>query len=153
MSQQEQSYCRPSLPRYLCIIAYDTLLLLSVLLVASFVAVALNGGEAIGSDNPFFMLYIFAVCFFFYGWFWTHGGQTLGMRAWKVYLIGNQQHEVTWLQALFRFIGALMAWLPLGFGIWWQWLGKENKSWPDMLSATRLHYNQNAKNKPLSPLS
>jgi hypothetical protein len=36
-----------------------------VLLVAGFIAVAFNGGEAISSSNPFFMLYILGVSFFF----------------------------------------------------------------------------------------
>jgi len=28
-----------------------------------------------------------AVSYFFFGWFWTHGGQTPGMKAWSLYLI------------------------------------------------------------------
>jgi uncharacterized RDD family membrane protein YckC len=120
--------------------AYDLLLLASVLLVAGFVAVAFNGGEAISSSNPFFMIYIVGVCFFFYGWFWTHGGQTLGMRAWNVYLVSNQHYEISWLQAAMRFIANIIAWLPFGLGYWWQYLGKDKQSWPDYLSNTRLHF-------------
>ncbi|MDH5184728.1 MAG: RDD family protein, partial [Gammaproteobacteria bacterium] len=29
------------------------------------------------------------VHYLFYTWFWTHGGQTLGMRAWKLKLIST----------------------------------------------------------------
>jgi uncharacterized RDD family membrane protein YckC len=131
---------RPSFFRHLAIMAYDLLLLASVLLVAGFIAVAFNGGEAISSSNPFFMLYILGVSFFFYGWFWTHGGQTLGMRAWKVYLVSNQQYEITWLQAALRFITTIISWLPLGMGYWWQYTGKDKLSWPDYFSGTRLHF-------------
>lgn len=136
----EQTHQRPSLFRHFAIMAYDLLLLLSVLLVAGFIAVGFNGGEAINSANPFFMIYIIGVCFFFYGWFWTHGGQTLGMRAWKVHLVGQQQHDISWLQAGVRFLANIIAWLPFGLGFWWQYLGKDKQSWPDYLSGTRLHF-------------
>jgi uncharacterized RDD family membrane protein YckC len=36
--------------------------------------------------SPFFRTYLLLVCFFFYGGFWVHGGQTLGMRAWRLRL-------------------------------------------------------------------
>ena len=153
MNKTQQKHCCPSVFRHLGVMAYDTLLLVSVLLVATLIAVAGNGGEAINNNNPFFMLYLLVVSCFFYGWFWTHGGQTLGMRAWKVHLVGQQQHDITWKQAVIRFIVAIISWLPAGMGYWWQWLGRDNLSWLDYLSGTRLHYDKQAKSKPLSPLS
>ena len=87
MTNTLETYCRPSLFRHLIIIIYDSLLLMSVLLLASLLAVALNGGEAISQGNPFFLIYLFGVSLIFYGWFWTHGGQTLGMRSWQVRII------------------------------------------------------------------
>jgi len=139
---------RPALFRHLVIIIYDLLLLLSSLLLATFIIVALNGGEAIGHGNPFFIAYLLLLSFAFYGWFWTHGGQTLGMRSWKVTLYSHNHQAIDWRQALLRFIVSIMAWLPFGFGIWWQYLGKDNQSWPDRVSGTYLHYSKNAKNKP-----
>lgn len=153
MSETPQNYCRPSVLRHLAAMVYDTLLLLSVLLVAAMIAVTFNSGEAIGKGNPFFIAYLLIVSGVFYGWFWTHGGQTLGMRAWKIYLINQQQNDITWKQAIIRFCVAIISWLPLGLGFWWQWLGKDKLSWPDYFSGTKLHYNKQAKNKPLSRLS
>jgi uncharacterized RDD family membrane protein YckC len=153
MNKTSENHCRPNVFRHLVIMLYDILLLLSVLLLATLIAVAFNGGEAFGDRNPFFILYLFSVSGFFYCWFWTHGGQTLGMRAWKVHLIGQQQHDITWKQAITRFLVALISWLPLAMGYWWQWLGKDKQSWLDQFSNTRLHYDKKTKNKPLSPLS
>ncbi|OGI41569.1 MAG: hypothetical protein A2150_00620 [Candidatus Muproteobacteria bacterium RBG_16_64_11] len=49
------------------------------------------------------------VCgFLFYGWFWTRGGQTLGMRAWRLRLTRADGGPVTWRRAALR-IGALGA--------------------------------------------
>lgn len=129
---------RPGLLRQLMVMLYDFLLLLSALLLATAVIVTLNGGQAIGANNPLFALYLLLVSLFFYGWFWTHGGQTLGMRAWKVYLVGQTQPQVSWKQASLRFAAALVSWLCLGLGFWWQWLGKNRQSWPDAVSGTRL---------------
>ena len=144
---------RPGPFRHLIVVVYDLLLLLSSLLLATLVIVALNGGEAIGQGNPFFIAYLFLVSFAFYGWFWTHGGQTLGMRSWRVFLVSYSNSPITWQQAFLRFSVSLIACLPLGLGIWWQYLGKDNISWPDSLSGTYLHYSKDSKNKPLSRLS
>jgi uncharacterized RDD family membrane protein YckC len=153
MSKNPQNHCRPSVLRYLAVMLYDTVLLLSVLLLASLIAVAFNSGEAIDNNNPFFMFYLISISGLFYGWFWTHGGQTLGMRAWKIQIIDQQQNIISWKQAIIRFVVAIISWLALGMGFWWQYLGKDKQSWPDSFSGTYLHYNKNAKNKSLSPLS
>jgi len=153
MSETPQNHCRPSVLRHLGVMVYDSLLLLSVLLAATVIAVMFNAGEAIDNNNPFFMLYLVVVSGFFYGWFWTHGGQTLGMRAWKVQLQGQQQNNISWKQAIIRFVIAIISWLAFGMGFWWQYLGKDTQSWPDCFSGTRLHYDKNIQNKSLSPLS
>ncbi|EMR12736.1 hypothetical protein MPL1_08728 [Methylophaga lonarensis MPL] len=126
--------------RLFAVIAYDLMLLLSVLLIAGFVAVALNGGEAIGANNPVFVIYLLAVCIFFYGWFWTHGGQTLGMRAWRVYLMSHGQVGISWKQAFMRFSIAIISFLALGLGFIWLWLSKEKLSWHDLFSGSQLVY-------------
>jgi len=153
MTNISEEYCRPSLLRHFAAMFYDTFLLLTILLLAGFIAVALNGGQAIGQGNPFFFLYLLAVSFLFYGWFWTHGGQTLGMRSWKIRLISYDNNEITWQQAIIRFSVSIISWLPAGLGFWWQYLGKDKRSWPDLISNTKLHYSKNSKPKPLSRLS
>lgn len=124
--------------RQLMVMLYDFLLLLSALLLATVIPVALNRGDAIQPGNPIFLFYLLMVSLFFYGWFWTHGGQTLGMRAWKVYLVGQTQVQVTWKQAGIRFATAILSWLCLGLGFWWQWLSKDRQSWHDLMSGTQL---------------
>lgn len=94
-------------------IVYDTLLLCAILLVATVVILPFTGGEAVQAGNPWFSAYIFAVCFLFFGWFWTHGGQTLGMRAWKLRLQRADGGAVAWWQALVRFLLASLWMLPM----------------------------------------
>ena len=79
--------------RRLGAILYDALLLIAVLVGATGLAMGivamLAGAAAIQSDgaftgHPLFRTYILLICFIFYGGFWVHGGQTLGLRAWRL---------------------------------------------------------------------
>jgi uncharacterized RDD family membrane protein YckC len=60
------------------------------------------------------------------------------MRAWKVYLVGQNQVEINWQQAAMRFAVAIISWLCLGLGFFWQWLSKDKLSWHDLMSGTQL---------------
>lgn len=157
MTHTIETVSRPSLLRHLAVVMYDLLLLLSVLLLAAAIAVGVNAlvtdGQAITAGNPFFFFYLLVVSFLFYGWFWTHGGQTLGMRTWKVFLLSDNHHPITWQQAFLRFIVAIPSWFVFGIGFWEQSLGKTNQSWPDLMSHTYLRFDKNSISKPLSRLS
>lgn len=136
---------KPGPFRLLGVMLYDIMLLVSVLMVAAAIAVALNGGEAIGANNPFFFIYLIGVAFFFYGWFWTHGGQTLGMRAWRIYLVSGNSTGISWQQAFLRFVVGIFSWLPLGLGYWWLWLSPDKLSWHDIASGSYLIYSPKQK--------
>lgn len=153
MPESENNIQRPGLFRHLAIIAYDLFLLFALYLVTTFFIVILNKGEAISQGNPFFLLFLFLLSFFFYGWFWTHGGQTIGMRSWKVKLHSDKGTAISWQQALVRYLFSLIVWLPFGAGFWWQFIMKKSKSWPDLFSATYLSYDKNSAKKGVSPLS
>lgn len=107
------------LPRRLAAIGYDGLLLTGVLFVAAALAlglaVMLAGSAAVEAHNPlpgnpFFRTYLLLVCFFFYGGFWVRGGQTLGMRAWRLRVRRRDGRAIGWWQALLRFLIASL-WL------------------------------------------
>jgi len=140
MPHKYQHPYRPSLFRHLAAMFYDLFLMLAVLFFAGIIAIIFNGGEAIEQGNIFFRIYLLAVSFLFYGWFWTHGGQTLGMRSWKIKLLSNNSNTISWRQSFIRFLAALLSWIPLGLGFWWQYLSKKNQSWPDKASNTYLLY-------------
>lgn len=109
----------PSAPLYRRLFAmlYDGLLLLAVLFIASAIPLIFTGGEAIEGHNLLLTGYFLLICFGFFGWFWTHGGQTLGMRAWRLQVIHEQTGPLNWLAALLRFASALPGWLVLILGV------------------------------------
>jgi len=110
------------LPRRLAAIVYDGLLLVGVLICAAALAWGLMA-LLLGSEtlirynllrgNPFFQTYLLLVCFFFYGGFWVHGGQTLGMRAWRLHIRQYDGRGIRWQQALLRFLTAALWVTPL----------------------------------------
>lgn len=105
-----------SLARRFAAMAYDALLLTALLIFATAPVTLFTGGEATRSGNPFVSTWLFMVSFLFFAWFWTHGGQTLGMRAWKIRLQQVDGQAISLWQALLRFITGLPAWVVFLLG-------------------------------------
>lgn len=95
-------------------------------------------GRLVGSIV--FSVHCLIVSFFFYGWFWTHGGQTLGMRAWNLYLIKPDGKFIDWKIAAKRYCAALFSWAFLGLGFTWILLNKRKLAWHDILTNTQIIY-------------
>lgn len=131
----------PYLLRRLASIVYDLLAVSAVLLIAT-VPVVLLAQEKLHTQSGrcLFQAYLLVVMFLFFGWFWVHGGQTLGLRAWRLQLTNTQGGSVSWKQAALRFCTALLSWLPVGLGYWWTLIDRDGCAWHDRLSATRLRH-------------
>jgi len=93
-------------------------------------------GRYIG--NVIVCLNCLIVSFFFYGWFWTHGGQTLGMKAWNLYLITPEGKFVDWKTAAKRYAAAIISWAAFGLGFTWILLNKRKRAWHDILTNTQI---------------
>ena len=117
---------------------YDSILLSSVLFLATALVIPFNESTAISSGNNLFSIYLLAVSFAYFGWFWTHGGQTLGMRVWRVRVLAKRGNTITWKQAALRFAGAIVSWLPLALGFLWMLWSPERRTWHDQWSDTEL---------------
>ena len=127
--------------RRLGAIGYDSILLFCVVFIAWQPVPLLP--EAL---HPLFargirLGYLWAICFLYFGWFWCHGGQTLGMRSWKIKLINDPVSEnltVTWRRAWLRFLVSVLSWLALGTGFLFSIFHPEKLAWHDIVSKTRL---------------
>src|SRR3546814_20614698 len=66
----------------------------------------------VGSARDWEMLRIclFVVGLGFFGWFWPHGGQTLGIRGWRVRVRRYNGDYLNWVSAAVRYGGMLLAW-------------------------------------------
>ena len=112
---------------------YDALLLLSALLIATAIALLVTKGS-LHTHNPFFRTTLFLICFSFYAWFWLHGGQTLGMRAWKLRLQNKDGRPITIWQALLRFLVAIPSLAFAGLGFLWMLIDKDKMTLYDRFS-------------------
>lgn len=126
----------PGLLRRLAAMFYDGLVLAAVLMVAGALWVAAHRAAAAPGDL-LFRLYLVAVTALFFAAFWTRG-ETLGLRAWQLRLVGPGGQPPGWGRALLRFGAAILSWLPLGLGFLWVLVDRDRLAWHDRLSGTRL---------------
>ena len=135
----------PGLLRRLGAILYDSMLVTAVVFAAFallYLPLAVGFGMVdinyTGQYKYLFFLYMLIVAVGFHIWFWTHGGQTLGMRTWSMRLFSNDGGSVSTRQALIRYLVAVISMLACGLGFLWSLFDREKRSWHDMASGTRL---------------
>jgi len=120
---------------------YDSLLLLALMFVGTLPFVALNDGESVDSGNTNYQLTLILIIFFFFVGFWSRSGRTLGMQSWGLRVETPTGEQPNFRQCSIRFLAALLSWVPLAAGFWWQLFDRDGLAWHDRLSGTRLrHY-------------
>ncbi len=140
MTQSEKSQTlRPApLWRRLGAALYDALLLFGVLFVVALPFTVLAGITWGDPRYPLLQFVLYAVVYLYFGWFWTHGGQTLGMKTWRVRLVRRDGGRVDWLQVTVRLGVALLSWAAFGAGFLWALLNRRRATWHDLASGTEL---------------
>ncbi|MEH8019816.1 MULTISPECIES: RDD family protein [Rheinheimera] len=124
---------RAGLIRRLAAMIYDWLVLVALWMAAMVLALLLvallnsldiislanytDHADFITQHKIWFQLYSALCLIWFYLYFWCHGGQTLGMRAWRLILVQQNGQPLTLKQAAFRALTALF-----GLGNLWLWL-------------------------------
>lgn len=69
---------------------------------------------------------------------WRRGGQTLGMRPWRLRVTAADGSRAT-PQALARRYGVgTLSLLAAGAGFWWAWFDRDRLTWHDRASGTRM---------------
>jgi uncharacterized RDD family membrane protein YckC len=131
----------PGVLRLLAAVFYDLILLFGLLLLATtLVVVPLD----IGLDSTalegslLFQLYLVAVIALFYGWFWSRGGQTLGMRTWKLKILTRSGETLSLPRALLRLLLAIVTLAPAGLGWWWKFVDRDSQTLYDRLCGCRM---------------
>lgn len=127
-------------------IFYDCFLLIAVLFIVSAIATALNNGKAIEAGDalyPVFVLLIFGLSYLYFAWFWIHGGQSLGMKTWRIQLRREYAENgisagIGWTTAAIRFFSAIFSWGIFGLGFLWAFFDSKHRCWHDLSSKTVL---------------
>ncbi len=125
----------------LAAIFYDLLLLLAIFFVATVLFLPINSGAATTTSQLiYYRLYLLSISFIFYGWFWTHGGQTLGLKTWKIKILTYEREPISWKQAFYRYTAAIFSWGLMGAGFLWILFDPNKRTWYDRLSKTAVFY-------------
>jgi uncharacterized RDD family membrane protein YckC len=152
MNSNTENLATAGVIRRLSAMTYDALLVFGVLFTATLPTVLLDSNqqptnkdnEQVVHDLPSlvdgwpFQIYLLVVYLSFFCWFWRRYGQTLGMQAWRLQVQDMNGGRITLVQSLKRIAGACISTACLGAGYWWVWIDKDNLSWHDHWSKTRV---------------
>lgn len=131
-----------SLPRRLAAILYDCLLLIALMFLLTLPFIAARDGEPVeAGENLIYQLCLVVLIYVYFVAYWVFKGRTLGMQSWGLRVALPDGQLLGYKSATLRFVTALVAWFPAGLGFLWQLWDKENLTWHDRLSGSRLtHY-------------
>lgn len=123
--------------RRLASMVYDALLVVGLLMVAAAVVVIPWGSE-IRAGTLWFQMYVLIVWWAYFAVCWRLGGQTVGMRAWRLTLVTERGERIGWARSALRFLVAWISAAALGLGFLWSLFDPGRRCWHDMASATSL---------------
>lgn len=98
----------PGLFRRLACFVYEGVLLFGVLMVTGYLYSALTQQRHALSGRHGLQAFLFLVLAIYFTWFWSHGGQTVAMKAWRIRLLTASGEPVTPARALLRY---LLSWV------------------------------------------
>lgn len=139
MSEQETGLIAPaSLWRRLAASVYDSLLIAGVIMIATAVVLPFAPNNEVQPGEGWFRLYLVGVCFWFFGFSWVRGGQTLGMRAWRLRLRTAEAQPIDWLIATKRYLAAWLSLAPAGLGMLFCLFDPNRRALHDILAGTEV---------------
>jgi len=125
--------------RRLAAMCYELLIVVAVLMVALILPHMLLGAFAkIQAPPTVLKIHMLVVLLAYFTWFWTHGGQTLAMKTWKIRVVDVGGGRLRPAQAVLRY---LAAWVSIGLGgigILWALVDRDRQFLHDRIADTRL---------------
>ena len=121
--------------RRLAAMVYDGLLVIAILMTTITLIVVLTN-TPVAQANVLGLLLLESFAFFAY--FWIFRGQTLGMLAWRLSIVTGSGYQMTFSQAFLRYFAALASFALFGLGYIWILIDAQKRSWPDLISDSRV---------------
>ncbi|AAZ97948.1 putative transmembrane protein [Thiobacillus denitrificans ATCC 25259] len=138
MQDNATTFVPASLPVRVAAMIYESLLVIAVFFVASFIVLPVVGDLHRGWQRHLFQAYLVVVLFAYFATFWLRSGQTLAMKTWRIRLDDRSGGRVSFRQAVLRFALALAGALLVGAGYWWALFDRERQFFHDRVAGTRL---------------
>lgn len=117
---------------------YDALLLGAIWMLVTLVIIAMRGGAPVPAGEPAYQLLLLVTAALFFITSWVRGGQTLGMRAWRLRVETASGQPLDLRTGTLRFIAGLLTVITGGLGLFWLWVDRDSLTWHDRLAGTRV---------------
>lgn len=102
----------PSVGRRLAAFLYEGVLLFGVLMVAGWLYAGLTQQRHALQGKTGLQLFLFVVLAVYFVWFWTHGGQTVAMKTWRVKVVARNGQPLGQGRALARYLASWLWFVP-----------------------------------------
>lgn len=130
-----------ALPWRLLAAVYDALPVLALWMLASALALVLHGNRPFAPWSAG-QLALWALCWLVTGLYavlsWRRGGQTLGMRPWRLRVVDDHGAAASARALWLRYAVATLSLAAAGLGFLWSLIDRERRTWHDIASHTRL---------------
>jgi uncharacterized RDD family membrane protein YckC len=127
---------RAGLARRLASVLYEALVVVAIAFVATFPFLALFGDSTHGWRRTLLQAWVLFVMGAYFVWFWTHGGQTLPMKTWRMRLVRADGAPVGIATAIHRYVLAVLGTTALGAGFAWALVDRDRLFLHDRLAGT-----------------
>ena len=128
-----------SLTRRCLAISYDSVVVIALWLATTAALLPLTGVATIEPGQGFYFLY--PPCLLLVNWLylavsWRYGNQTLGMRAWQLFLCSRTDQRISWGKTVARYSVALAGFTVIGAGFFSSLFRPDKLTWHDRASGS-----------------
>jgi uncharacterized RDD family membrane protein YckC len=102
----------PSIARRLACFVYEGVLLFGVLMMSAYLYGSLTQQRHALQGREGLMAFLFVILAIYFTWFWSHGGQTVAMKAWHIRVVDRAGHPLTQTRALMRYLASWLWFMP-----------------------------------------
>jgi uncharacterized RDD family membrane protein YckC len=111
-AQPSDALATPGLVRRLAAFAYEGVLLFGVVMIAGYLYSMLTQQRNALQGHSGLQAFLFVVLAIYFVWFWSHGGQTVAMKAWHLRVVTQDGRPVGQLRALLRYLVCWIWFVP-----------------------------------------
>jgi len=113
-----EALATPGLVRRLAAFVYEGVLLFGVLMIAGYLYSSLTQQHHALQGHTGLQAFLFVVLAIYFVWFWSHGGQTVAMRAWHLRLVTHDGQPVSQPRAALRYLASWVWFVPALAAAW-----------------------------------
>ena len=117
---------------------YEALLLTAILFVATWVFLYIGQALEAALARHLLQAWLLILTGAYFAYCWTHGGQTLPMKTWRIRLVTQAGGAVPARVAIKRYLFALISLAAGGLGFVWALVDRDRQFLHDRLAGTRL---------------